>query len=420
MIVHCVNDDGKFHIREAVRCYEAGAYRAAIVSSYVAVCFDLIAKLRGLASGGDQVAIALIDSLDKLQEQRRKGNNQAIKGLLEFERNLLEEFRDKFEFFGHQEFEELSRLRADRNQCAHPTFSNDALPYTPVAELARLHIRSALVYVLSQPARHGKAALNSLRTIITSAYFPNLLKDAVARLRGTEIGNARETLIRAFTDDLVYGWSNPSHAYYAHPNVLLAISATVELHRSMVVPKLVIAIQKLVKDSTTQAVRCAAAIAIKVIEAGEQVDEATQVVLKAWLLRETSEHKGNAIKGALLVGWWRDSALIALDALSAEQLANVTAPPPEMITRAAQIYATSGTWGEANALAETLAKPLAEHFSYGDIVIVMRASSNGADLRGSHGFRDFINILYDKNQIDNEQLESLMDVHGLTSYKRSV
>ena len=33
MIVRCVDEEAKVHIREAVRCYEAGAYRASIVSS---------------------------------------------------------------------------------------------------------------------------------------------------------------------------------------------------------------------------------------------------------------------------------------------------------------------------------------------------------------------------------------------------
>ncbi|TIL49620.1 MAG: hypothetical protein E5Y83_25695 [Mesorhizobium sp.] len=419
MIVRCVNDDAKVHIREAVRCYEAGAYRAAIVSAHVAVCFDLIAKLRGLASGGDQDAVTLVAKLDTLQEQQRNGNSQAIKGLLEIERNLLEDFRDKFDFFGHQEFEELSRLRADRNRCAHPTFSHDALPYAPAAELARLHIRSALSYVLSQQARQGKAALASLRAVIISPYFPTVLNDAVARLRGTEIGNARDPLVRAFVDDLAFGWPEATHPYHANDTVLLAIEAAVELHRPIAVPRLVTAIEKLAKSGVTDAVRFASAAALRVREAGEQVDDATQVVLRTWLQQETSGYKGQAVKAALRMGWWRASALQALATLTADQLAGVTAPPPEMITRAAQVYATAANWDQANALAASVANPLADRFSPEDIALVLNASHNGADLRGSHGFREFINLLYDKNPISNVDLEALMDENHLEAYKRA-
>jgi len=233
MIVRCIDDDAKNNIREAIRCYETGAYRAAIVSAYVSVCFDLISKIRGLAFDGDIEANTLADKLDKLQEQQRLGNTQAIKGLLEFERNLLENFRDRFDFFGHQEFEELSRLRADRNRCAHPTFFHGAQPYSPPAELARLHIRSALSYVLSQPARQGKAALDNLRTVIVSPYFPDDLDDAVVRLRGTEIGNAREPLIRAFVDDLVFGWPDASNPLYQHDNALVAIEASTACRKAL-------------------------------------------------------------------------------------------------------------------------------------------------------------------------------------------
>ncbi|WP_347302137.1 hypothetical protein V5740_08935 [Croceibacterium sp. TMG7-5b_MA50] len=420
LILRCVGDDAKAHIREAVRCYEAGAYRAAIVSTHVAVCFDLIAKLRGLASNGDQEAVTLVTQLDALQEQQRSGSVQAIKGLLEIERNLLEDFRDKFDFFGHQEFEELSRLRADRNRCAHPTFSHDAQPYAPAAELARLHIRSALTYVLSQQARQGKAALASLQAVIVSPYFPTALDDAVARLRGAEIGNARDALVRAFVDDLVFGWPDATHPYHLNTNVLVAIEATVELHRPIAVPRLITAIEKLVKSGVPDAVLFAGAASLRISEAGEQVDTATQVVLQTWLLQETFDDKGHAIKRALQIDWWRAKALQALASLSADQLAGVPEPTPEMITRAAQIYATAVTWDQANTLATSLANPLADRFSAEDIALVLEASHNGADLRGSHGFREFISLLYDKNPISDYDLEALLDEHHLKVYKRTI
>lgn len=419
LIVQCANDQAKAHIREAVSSYEVGAYRAAIVSAYVAVCFDLIAKLRSLASGGDKDAVALVSKLDNLQEQQRQRNPQAIKGLLEFERSLLEDFRDKFDFFGHQEFEELSRLRADRNRCAHPTFSHDALPYTPAAELARLHIRSALTYVLSQPARQGKAALAGLRAVIMSPYFPSVLNDAVVRLRGTEIGSAREPLVRAFIDDLVLGWPDPNSPYHYHNNVIVAIEAAVELNRQVVVPRLKTAIEKLAKSGDPDCVRFSAAVALRVLEVGEQIDAATQVVLRNWLKHETFHDKGRTVKSALKLDWWRASALETMAKLNADELAGVIDPPPEMITRVAKVYSTATSWDQANTLAASIANPVADRFSLDDIALVLNASNNGADLRGSHGFREFINLLYDKNPIDNLVLEALLDEHNLALYKRA-
>ena len=420
MITRCVDEEAKIHVREAVRCYDSGAYRAAIVSAHVAVCFDLIAKLRGLASGGDPAAVTLVTKLDNLQEQQRSGNQQAIKGLLEIERNLLEDFRDKFDFFGHQEFEELGRLRADRNRCAHPTFSHDALPYTPAAGLARLHIRSALTYVLSQPAKQGKAALASLRATIVSPYFPIVLNDAVARLRGTEIGTARDALVRAFVDDLAFGWPDAGHPYHAHAHVLVALEATVELHRPIAVPRIVRAIDKLAKIGSPDAVRFAGALALRVQEAGELVDDATKAVLRIWLVQEASENKGRAVERALQIVWWRDNALQALTTLEAEQVSGVIDPSPEIVARAAQLYAAATNWTEANKLATDVANPLADRFSPADIAFVFERSRDGADLIGSHGFREFIRLLYDKNPLPVADLETLLDEHDLEQYKRVV
>ena len=419
MIVRCVNDDAKNHIREAVRCYEAGAYRAAIVSAYVAVCFDLIAKLQGLASGGDQEAAAIVSNLKKYRDQQRDGSQQAVKSLLEIERSLLENFRDKFEFFGHQEFEELSRLRADRNRCAHPTFFNDEMPYSPAAELARLHIRSALVYVLTQPARQGKAALTSLKSVVLSSYFPSQLKDAITRLRGTELVNARDKLVKAFIDDLVFGWPDAANDYYQKDNVLLAVEATADMHKVIAVPRLATAIVKLCNSGEANAVRFAAAVALRIPDAHEHIDEATRVVLQTWLTRLGTEEKGLAIKQALRVDWWRDSAIDAIETLTPEQLAVVQDPPAEMITRAAHLYGSAASWNQANKLASSVANPLADRFTINDISIVFDALHAGADLIGSGGFGTFVDLLYDKNPIDNVLLDSMLDEHNLQSYKRS-
>jgi hypothetical protein len=59
--------------------------------------------------------------------------------------------------------------------------------------------------------------------------------------------------------------------------------SAVELHRTIAVPRLKTAIEKLAKSGEPKAVRFAAAVALRVPEAGEQVDDATQVVLKTWL-----------------------------------------------------------------------------------------------------------------------------------------
>src|SRR5437764_271504 len=53
------------YVGEAVLAYRAGAYRAALVGLWVAVAYDLVAKLRELAALGDTNAIKKVEDLDR-------------------------------------------------------------------------------------------------------------------------------------------------------------------------------------------------------------------------------------------------------------------------------------------------------------------------------------------------------------------
>lgn len=424
LVLKCVNEETKAQIVEAVRCYDVGSYRAAIVCAYVAVCFDLISKLHGLASGDDGAAKMLVEKLERLQDQQRKGDANAMRGLLEFERDLLEKFRDEFDFFGHQEFEELARLRNDRNRCAHPTFAIDSVPYAPPAELARLHIRNALTHVLCQPPKQGRAALASLRSLIASPYFPTSLKDAVERLRKSEIGTARDALIRGFVDELAFDHPSESDSFAVehakqYKRYVIALQAVIEIHREVALPRLVAAIDKLTKSGVTNAIKWAGSMALFIAEAAESVNDGSKATLKVWFQQDSEDSKGLMAKSAMQIAWWRDSALEALVTLTPKQLGAVTDPPPEMVRQAARLYAGARNWDQANAIASECANPLADRFSSADIELIFNAARNeGADLIGSHGFREFIDFLYDKNQIKNVELEMLIDKYKLTTYKR--
>ena len=49
LILLCRDDKARLYIVEAVTCYRSGAYRSAIVATWIAVCYDIIDKLRELA-----------------------------------------------------------------------------------------------------------------------------------------------------------------------------------------------------------------------------------------------------------------------------------------------------------------------------------------------------------------------------------
>lgn len=118
------------YFMEAVTAYQGGIYRAAIISTWIAVSYDVIAKVRELAAGGDANAAQMISELDAAVA----GRNVLL--LQRIESGLLVRARDDFEFLSSHEFTDLERLRGN-NILDSP--ASDAVPHSGARYPARLH-----------------------------------------------------------------------------------------------------------------------------------------------------------------------------------------------------------------------------------------------------------------------------------------
>jgi hypothetical protein len=190
LILKCRNERARAYILEAVICCKASAYRSAIVSTWIAVAFDIVDKIHELSLTGDKEAQAFVTSY----ENAIANNN--VEQLLKIERVLLETARDKFELISIQEHADLVRLQEDRHRCAHPSRMSNVEAFSPPAELARLHIRSAVEHLMQHEPSQGKAALAFVWKEIESKYFPTAGDKAKKILDGTPLRRARPALVR--------------------------------------------------------------------------------------------------------------------------------------------------------------------------------------------------------------------------------
>lgn len=187
----------KIQFNEAVRAFQSGAFRAAIVQTWITVEADLISKIRDLADGGNKEAKKLIDDLDS------KIENQNVIALQKFESNLLDEVR-KMQMLTPREQEELTRIKKDRDVCAHPAFEISGELFTPSSELARVHLASAVDNCLAIPPIIGKELVSKLLADLDSDYWPapeklsNFLKEKYfTRSRETAKQNVTELLVKS-------------------------------------------------------------------------------------------------------------------------------------------------------------------------------------------------------------------------------
>jgi hypothetical protein len=190
LVLQVRNQATRVYASEAVTAYRGGAYRASLVALWVAVAFDLVAKLRELAALGDGNAATKVADLD-----RWIAAQDAVK-LQAFERDLLKMAQEEFEFLSPHERTELERLRDDRHLCAHPAFVADDALFVPQAEQVRAYLKSAVGSLLSQQPVQGKAALDRIIADISSSSFPNRASDIESFMRARYLGAAKASLVR--------------------------------------------------------------------------------------------------------------------------------------------------------------------------------------------------------------------------------
>jgi hypothetical protein len=224
LTLRCRDEKARQYISEAVASYRAGAFRSAIVATWIAVCFDVLEKFRELALAGDKEAERQIQNVDTT---RRTGDlNRALK----FERELLELAKDKFELISPLEYIDLDRLQADRNRCAHPSLTSEDQAYVPSAELARLHIHSAVTHLLQHPPVQGKYALDRLVKEIDSDYFPSSVKAARVAFSSGPLRRPRESLVRNLVLVLCKALLNDKPNWKRRSRISAALQAIQELH----------------------------------------------------------------------------------------------------------------------------------------------------------------------------------------------
>lgn len=195
LIVRCRDKQAKKLIQEAVACYRAGAFRSCIVATWNAVVFDFLHKLRELELLGDGKATEILEDFEN------KSLNSDFKGLWGFESDISKKALEDFELISPVEQKDIIRLFEDRSRCAHPSMASLEEPFEATAELARYHLRSAVIHLLQRPPVQGRSALNRIWNNIKSENFPSDVESAIIVLQKSPLARARQNVIK----DIVIG-----------------------------------------------------------------------------------------------------------------------------------------------------------------------------------------------------------------------
>lgn len=139
-----VNQDDRNMFNEAIKCYQIGSHRAAIILSWIVTAECMFRRIDDLANEGDGIA----------QSARTALNN--VKGSVHYEENLISQGQ-KCELFDDYEEKCLRFARDTRSKCAHPT------GVIPSAEIVR-----SIFHICSQTVlcRDGYRGMSFIRNFI--------------------------------------------------------------------------------------------------------------------------------------------------------------------------------------------------------------------------------------------------------------
>ncbi|WP_312355621.1 hypothetical protein [Aminipila sp.] len=104
------DDDVRAYLKEALKCYMSGSYRACVIMSVIAGGYDLHKKVKSLAGSNNR-----FKELDDEIEKKKSA-------LEVYEKYLVEQCAtEEIDMLNNNELKELQRCLDTRNDCAHPS-----------------------------------------------------------------------------------------------------------------------------------------------------------------------------------------------------------------------------------------------------------------------------------------------------------
>jgi hypothetical protein len=138
------------------------------VSTWTAVCVDVIEKVARLAEDGSAAASEWHTGVQAARE------SAAAPGGVQLAQRLEDGILNTaytLELLDGVGRDQLERLKRDRNLCAHPALLPLGGFYQPSAELARTHLVHAIDGLLEHPPIQGRKALDRFRAFLEDPSF---------------------------------------------------------------------------------------------------------------------------------------------------------------------------------------------------------------------------------------------------------
>lgn len=386
-------------ISEAVTAYRGGAYRSAIVATWIAVTYDIIAKAQELAAKGEGDAKAFVGEIDaaiaKAHTSKDFKETQAI------ERDLLKTAMDRLQILASHEYIDLDRLREDRNHCAHPAFIADGGLFQPSPELVRSHLVHALQHLLINAPLQGKAALSRLEADILSLSYPTNTTEIGQYISDKYLSRAKDTLVRNIIKRLItLPFSADGHKFDGQEWLLALTLNAVSLAKPAIYDDYIPALINPGLDGVSDSLLLGIG---RFIEADpriwEWLSDNVKLRLKNLLVKATIEDLKTF--DAIEIRTIPELSEIIVSRFNSFDIPTQTSiiashPRPEFADTAIEIYSKAGGYRYAEILGQTLITRLASCFQPLHIEALLKAVADNGQIWGASGTPKVLEVVFDE------------------------
>lgn len=386
------------YILEAITAYRGGAYRASIVSAWVAVSFDVISKIRELSDQGDGAAQKFIKNVDGLIEAKK------IKPFLKIEEDILETATKDFEFLSAQEKSDLDLLRNDRHLCAHPAFVSEEVLFEPEPERVRMHIIHVVKHLLQHQPVQGKSAIEKIVRDIKSRSFPITLETACVFLNSRYLDRAKKSLVENLVLLLLKATLRgdlPDLPLTYSRQILLALQAIARRHPDIYEERMKAKFLTIVESLEESQLPHTFRLLGSDPRCWDWLDNPTKIHLKSVTqINLSSGDLRNSIFEATRVSDLKPIIIEGFNTLPSEIQRSVikTTPQPEFAARAITLYSEASSYRGAERLGESLILPMINCFSMSDIKEVLEVVQENNQIYEASGTPAIIGELFEQTK----------------------
>lgn len=394
------------YIFEAINAYRSGAYRAAIISTWIATTFDIISKLRELAGQGDANASQWARQLDAAIAS----NN--IRRLQDIEDDLLRKAFEEFNFINSHEHEDLVRLKKDRNLCAHPAFISEDTLFQPSPDLVRAHIVHVITHLLSQMPVQGRSAIERIRQDMLQASFPVDQPSISVFLNEKYLNRARNSLIQSLVDVLTKTALRGDDPDFAGKERLLVdvLAAVTQRHPGVYEQRLSERLPNFSEALDDSRILYVFLLIRLDPRCWSWIGEPSRIRLRRILVSGDPKALPGIMStfrifDLLTVPELKPVLLSIFGEMDAVSQRNVISkyPRPEFAERAIELYAEVGSFRQAEALGQLVIEPMTKQFSADNIIQLLDRIKQNQQIYNAGGTKEVLLKLFDDSLVYFEQ-----------------